>query len=29
MFLVGQAMREVKGKAKADTVRSGLEKLLQ
>lgn len=29
MYLVGQAMREVKGKAKADTVRAELEKLLQ
>lgn len=29
MFLVGQAMREVKGKAKADTVRAKLEELLQ
>lgn len=29
MFLVGQAMRELKGKAKADTVRTALEKLLQ
>lgn len=28
MYLVGQAMREVKGKAKADTVRTELEKLL-
>ncbi|HSD98426.1 MAG TPA: Asp-tRNA(Asn)/Glu-tRNA(Gln) amidotransferase subunit GatB [Patescibacteria group bacterium] len=28
MFLVGQAMRELKGKAKADTVRTELEKLL-
>lgn len=29
MFLVGQAMRELKGKAKADTVRARLEKLLK
>lgn len=29
MYLIGQAMREVKGKAKADTVRAELEKLLQ
>ncbi len=28
MFLVGQAMRELKGKAKADTVKAELEKLL-
>lgn len=28
MFLVGQAMKELKGKAKADTVREELEKLL-
>ncbi len=29
MFLVGQAMKELKGKAKADTVKAELEKLLQ
>lgn len=29
MFLVGQAMRELKGKAKADTVKLELEKLLK
>lgn len=29
MYLVGQAMREVKGKAKADTVRARLEELLK
>lgn len=29
MFLVGQAMKELKGKAKADTVKAALEKLLQ
>ncbi len=29
MFLVGQAMRALKGKAKADTVKAELEKLLQ
>ena len=29
MFLVGQAMRELKGKVKADTVKSELEKLLK
>ena len=29
MFLVGQAMKELKGRAKADTVKQELEKLLQ
>ncbi len=29
MFLIGQAMKELKGKAKADTVKKELEKLLQ
>ncbi len=28
MFLVGQTMREVKGKVKADTVRAKLQELL-